>query len=131
MFLDSNIFINASISSGHHGQASRDLLKRIAKGEQNAAISPLVMDEVIYVLIPEKGLDFAIKFLKTILANQRIQVLPVDERVLNQLPSYLEQGLEPRDAMHAATMQVYSISTICSYDTGFDNKKGIRRQEPK
>ena len=131
MYLDSNILINAAISSDPHGQSSRSLLKRIAGGEQNAAISPLVMDETLYIIIPKRGLDFAIKYLRSILANPHIQVLAVDARVLNQLPAYLELKMAPRDAMHAATMQVHSISTICSYDGGFDGKKGITRQVPK
>lgn len=130
MFLDANIFVNAALSSGPDGQASRTFLKRVAGGEQNATISPLVMDEAIYILRPKKGLDFTIKYLRNVLANPHIQVLAVDERVLNQLPNYLEQGMEPRDAMHAATMQVYGISTICSFDRGFDDIKSIKRQEP-
>lgn len=130
MFLDSNIFINAAISSGPHGQASRMLLKKVASGEQHAATSPLAMDEMLYIIIPKKGLAFAIKYLNNIAANPNLQMLAVDEAVLHNLPSYLEAKLEPRDAMHAATMKANRIETICSFDHGFDNKPGIKRQEP-
>ncbi len=131
MFLDANIFLCSIFTRSKEGEDCRNLLKRIARGEQNAAISPLVMDEAMHVLIPKRGLGFAIRFMRSILENPGIKVLAVEERVLNRLPTYLEQGMEPRDAMHAATMRVYSISTICTFDRGFDNKKGIKRQGPK
>lgn len=131
MFLDSNIFINAAISSGPHGQASRSLLKKVAVGEQHAATSPLAMDEMLYIVIPKKGLPFAIKYLNNIVGNPNLQMLPVDEAVLHHLPGYLEAKLEPRDAMHAATMKASHIETICSFDHGFDGKVGIKRMEPK
>jgi predicted nucleic acid-binding protein len=131
MFLDSNIFINFYVSHGKEGQACAALMKRINGGEQKASTSPLVVDEVIYFLIGKRGLPFAQKALQTILMNQNIQMLPIDNAVLMRLPDYLENGLEARDAMHAATMQVYSISTICSFDRAFDKIKGIKRQVPK
>lgn len=131
MFLDSNIFISFYVSHSSEGRACAALMARINSGEQKASISPLVVDEVIYYLISKRGLPFAQKALQTMLMNPNLQVLPIDSQVLNHLPDYLGQGLEPRDAMHAATMRVYSISTICSFDKAFDKVKGIRRQEPK
>ncbi|MEM2138089.1 MAG: PIN domain-containing protein [Candidatus Anstonellaceae archaeon] len=60
----------------------------------------------------------------------KIQMLPIDNVVLMRLPEYLG-ALEPRNAMHAATMRIYSISTICTFDRAFDKAKGILRQPPK
>ena len=131
MFLDANVFINYYVSKSSDGIACASLMRRISSGEQKACTSPLVIDEVIYYLIGKRGLPFAQKALQNILINQNIQMLPIDHHVLSRLPEYLGQGMAPRDAMHAATMRVYSISTICSFDRAFDKVKGIRRQEPK
>jgi len=130
MFLDSNIFIHYFISNSREGPLCASLMRRISTGEQHASTSPLVLDEVIFVLKRERGLEFAKKALNSILINQNIEVLPIDNAVLMRLPEYLDL-LEPRDAMHAATMRVYSISTICSFDRAFDKVKGIRKQVPR
>lgn len=131
MFLDSNVLINHFISRDRAGLDATALMKRIARGEQKASISPLVVDEVLYSLMGLRGPDFAKRALKTIMMNQNIAILPVDSRALFVLPEYLDAGLEPRDALHAATMQVHGISTICSFDRHFDGKKGIKRQVPR
>lgn len=131
MFLDSNILINYYLSHGSDGRACAALLGRINSGEQKASISPLVVDEVLHILIEKRGREFATRALQTILMNPNLQVLSIDHQVLSRLSGYLEQGMAPRDAMHAATMAAYNISTICSFDHGFDGIKGIKRQLPR
>jgi predicted nucleic acid-binding protein len=60
-----------------------------------------------------------------------LDLLAVDKKAAQTVPEFFKSGLEPRDAMHAATMKANSIETICSYDRAFDKIKGIKRQEPK
>jgi predicted nucleic acid-binding protein len=40
-------------------------------------------------------------------------------------------GLRPRDAIHAATAIENKITTIVSYDRGFDSVGGLKRIEPQ
>lgn len=131
MFLDSNILIHYYLSKTREGPPCATLMRRISSGEQKASISPLVVDEVLYILIKKRGRDFAQRALQAALMNPNLQILSVDQAALSRLPAYLEQGMEPRDALHAATMAVHGISTICSFDEGFDSVAGIRRQLPK
>ena len=41
--------------------------------------------------------------------------------------SYFQQGLDPRDAFHAAVMNDYGINLIVSEDAHFDKIGGIKR----
>ena len=131
MFLDANIFIYAYRSQERMGAACQKLMERTLKGEQQAATSVLVMDEVFYYFLNHRDREFAKKIWNNILNNRNIRILAVDEKVAREVLRYVDAGLEPRDALHAATMKTNGMDTICSYDKGFDKISGIKRQEPK
>jgi len=131
MFLDANIFIYAFRSQEQLGAVCQKLIERVLKGEQAATTSVLVMDEVFFYFLHHKDREFAKKIWNNILNNRNIHILAVDEKVAREVMRYTDIGLEPRDALHAATMKANLIDTICSYDKGFDKVKGLKRQEPK
>jgi predicted nucleic acid-binding protein len=131
MFLDANIFIYAFRSQERMGAACQKLIKRTLTGEQQAATSVLVMDEVFFYFLNHRGREFAKKVWNNILDNHNIRILSVDEKVAREVLRYVDAGLEPRDALHAATMKANRIDTLCSYDKGFDQVKGLKRQEPR
>jgi len=131
MFVDSNVFILAYISKDRKGSQCRSFIKRIISGEQSAVTSPLVFDEVAYALIECRGLEFAKKAWKNMADMAHLRIVAIDEKVLLYVPRYLELGLEPRDAFHAAAMYANGITTICTYDRHFDKVQGMKMQEPK
>ena len=131
MFLDSNIFIYAYLGQGKQGADSKRLIERIHKGEQKATTSTLVTDEVLFYFLMHRDKEFAKKIWYNILDNPNLKILAVDEKVARAVMQYVDEGLEPRDAFHAATVEVYGLNTICSYDKGFDKIQNIKRQEPK
>lgn len=131
MFLDSNVFIHLYKSGGKEGAACNRLFERIATGEQNAACSPLVFDEVIYYFLDTRGISFVEKIWGHMTMLPHLKILPVDEKVIAYVMRFVKEGLEPRDAFHAATMYANGIDVICSYDKGFDRASAIKRQEPK
>lgn len=130
MFLDANIFINAALSGGKDGMRCRSLMDKIAKGEQHASTSLLALDEVLFTLIELRGREFAAKRYEMAITMPNLELLPVDKRAAHFLMEFFSQGLEPRDALHAATMKANRVETICSFDHAFDKVKGIKRQEP-
>ncbi len=131
MFIDANIFIHAHSSKSAKGKLCASLLERIKAGEQKAHTSVLVMNEVLFVLKNIHGFVQAEKAWNEIIELPNLSILPVDSTVLAKVMPLVKDGLEPADAFHAATMKANGISTICSYDTGFDNISSISRQEPK
>ncbi len=130
MFLDANIFIHIYGANDKKREACLKLLAKVHSGEQGAVTSALVLDEVLFVVSNTRGMEIAEQAWNNMLNFPNLQILPVDEKVLQQVMRFVKAGLEPRDAFHAATMKVNNVETICSYDRGFDNKAGIKRQEP-
>ncbi len=131
MFIDTNIFIDAFIGKDKKSKNSWKFIERIINGEQHACTSPLVFNEILFVLINLKGEKFAKKIWKNIKRIPNLEILKIDTEVLNCVLRFVDDGLEVTDAFHAATMYANGITTICSYDKHFDNIKGIKRQEPK
>ena len=131
MFIDANIFIQAYAIKSQESIRCIQLLKKIDSGEQNAFTSPLVMDEVLYYILENKGIENAEKVWNNVLKIQHLEFLSIDKPVMGHVLGYVKNGMAPRDAFHASTMKVNGIGTICSYDKGFDTISGIKRQEPK
>lgn len=129
MYLDANFFIYASIDSGKQGKKARAIIRSMEEGSASAAISPLVLDEVAWVLRKEKGTAFALKAWREIMQIPNLKILPVDESVALRVPSLIEGGLKPRDATHVAVMLENAITTIVSSDSDFDRVKSIKRRK--
>ncbi len=131
MFIDANIFIYAYVSSDKRKMACKAILDKIALGEQHASTSPLAMDEVLYYVLERYGLEKAEGVWERMLRMPNLSILAIDSWVTSHVFSFVKAGLDPRDAFHAACMKANGISTICSYDAGFDKISSINRQEPK
>ena len=131
MFIDANIFITAFLSAGQKGKNIEHFFSRIKSGEQKATTSPLVMDEVFHVISNKQDYEYATSVWKKMLSMPNLTLLPVDAKAASFFLEFSSQGLEPRDALHVATMKAHGILTICSYDKAFDIISSIKRQEPK
>lgn len=132
MFLDANIFILAILSpKGKQGALCKKQLERMQLGEMNAHTSTLVLNEVLYYFEKNCSKEKALRVFNLILAFKNLEILPIDTKVLTHVPEFSNLRLEASDAYHAACMKTNGISTICSYDKGFDGIRGITRQEPK
>jgi predicted nucleic acid-binding protein len=130
MFIDSNIFLYAVSIGGKKEEKCREFIKKIAKGEQNSTTSVLVLDEVAWVLLERNGRDAALKAWGKIMGIPNLRIVDINASVARLAPEFLKQGLDPRDAIHAATMKAHGIETILSYDSHFDSVNGMRRQTP-
>ena len=131
MFIDSNIFITLYLSKGRDGELCRTFLKRVDGGEQSAATSAMVFDEVLYSISEMRNRETAKWAWESMMKLNNLRILAIDERALRLVPEFFDQGLDPTDAFHAAVMKANGISTICSFDKHFDKVKGIKRQAPK
>ena len=127
MYIDSNIFIFASTDKGKLGQNCREILKRINEQRISCAASFLIVDEVMWILKKKVGRDDAIKITKAML-SMPIKWVEVNKSVIIKMTDVFEKTtLDPRDAIHIASMKELGLSSIISEDTDFDNIRGIER----
>lgn len=130
MFIDSNVFLYAISSGGKKEEKCKEFMDKIAKGEQHSTTSVLVLDEVAWVLLGKYGRAAALKAWDRMMGIPNLKIVDINASVARLAPEFLEQGLDPRDAIHAATMKAHGVETILSYDKHFDSVKGISRQTP-
>ena len=127
MYFDSNIFIFAALNKGELGRDCRALLSLLESKQISGAASYLVADEVVWVLQRKKGKTEAVELAKALLS------LPLRWAEVNQtviirtLEAYEKTKLDPRDALHLASMRELGLSSIVSEDKDFDGVAGLER----
>ena len=128
IYLDSNIFIYATVNTEEPGEKARSLLQRIQEGEEKAETSALTFDEVFWAI---RKLDFeaALEACQALLNFPNLEIISADrDLVLSALQIIKEYHLAPRDAIHAATAIVAKAEAVISTDTHFDKIRELTRQ---
>ncbi len=127
MYIDSNIFIFAATDSGKKGKSCRKIIESIDKKKIICSSSYLVIDEVIWILKKKFDKRFALKLIKRIFSLP-IKWVDVNRSVMVKMIEITEDTkLDPRDALHLASMKYNGISTIISEDADFDKISGIKK----
>ena len=127
MYIDSNVFIFAATDKGKLGQNCRKIIQHINEQKMACAASFLVIDEVMWILKKSVGRDSAIKITKAML-SMPIKWVEVDKSVIIKTIGIFEKTtLDPRDAIHIASMKELGLSFIVSEDNDFDKVDGIQR----
>jgi predicted nucleic acid-binding protein len=146
MFIDANIF--TYLLTGHpiYGRSCQQLLEKVESGDLEAFISPLVIDEVSYVLMVQTarktdGSQDARSIKRAMMADWQECLAPVGEfyhyidllistghlKVLSldysisriALTCAKEYRLLPRDALHVACCEAYGIREMAINDGDF------------
>ena len=97
--------------------------------EDQLALDPLVIDEVIYISKKKYNVNFndTISFLDEVVLPNSL-ILPIRKEDYDKAKELiLQYTLKPSDAFHVAIMLNNSISKIISEDKDFDRIKGIER----
>lgn len=129
IYLDSNVFIYAAVSGNREGSWCRDLIRRIAGGEDEAVTSALTVDEVVYQVRMSRGVEAAIEAGEAVLQMAHLTVAPADAETLwRSLDIGRQLGLYPRDAIHAATALLRGTPDFVSADADFDKVDGLKRR---
>ena len=127
MYIDSNIFIFASMDKRKLGENCRKIIKLINEQKISCAASFLIIDEVMWILKKNVGRESAIKITKAML-SMPIKWIEVDKSVIIKMIDVFKKTiLDPRDAIHIASMKELGISSIVSEDNDFDKVDGIER----
>jgi len=128
IYLDSNVFIYASVNTQETGEKARSLLQRIQQGDEKAQTSALTFDEVFWAI---KKLDFeaALEACHALLNFPNLEIISADRDIaLAALQIIKQYHLAPRDAIHAATAIAAKAETLISTDPHFDNVKELKRK---
>lgn len=127
MYIDSNIFIYASIDAEQLGKQCRRIIDAIDQQVISCASSYLVIDEVLWILKKHIGRKDSLTITRSILSLP-IKWIDVNDAVMIRLIDRFEKTtLDPRDTLHLASMKEQKLTTIITEDTDFDNIKGIKR----
>jgi uncharacterized protein len=129
IYLDSNVFIYAALGGGKEGGWCRDLIRRIAEGEDESLTSALTVDEVVYQVRVSRGPEASIQAGEAVLQMAHLTIAPADAETLwKSLDLGRQLGLYPRDAIHAATALLRGTPELISEDADFDRVEGLRRR---
>ncbi len=132
VFLDTNIFLR-HLRADHPDQSPRATayLTRIERGELKARITDTVIFETVFTLEryyhqPKAAIRDA--FLPLI--ELPGIVLPGKRRFRKVFTYYVEHNVSFADAYHAVVMEEQKLTTILSFDKGYDRIQSITRKEP-
>jgi predicted nucleic acid-binding protein len=129
IYIDSNVFIYASLHAGREGDWCRDLLRRIAQGREAGLTSALTVDEVVYQVREDRGMEASVEAGRGLLEMAHLTVAPADTEVLwRTLDLTVQTRLYPRDAIHAATALLRNTEDFYSEDADFDAVDGLHRR---
>lgn len=133
-FLDTNILIRHLVKDDPRKSiASKELLRRIERGEEAVILNDIVIFEAVYILESPKnyglsrtqirgGLGQLLTLNGLRLPNKRLYQKAFD--------LYCDMNISFADAFNAAYMQSEGLTEIYSYDTDFNKLPGIKRIEP-
>lgn len=128
VYIDSNLFINSIINIEEKGEKARNVLEEIKKGDYKAHTSVLTLYEIMWIVQNEKDKETAYESVKIIIEIPNLNFIPADmELIRKEIEIYKTENLDPRNAIHLASMKEKNISIIISSDPDFDKIKGIKR----
>ena len=137
-YLDANVLIYFKDEDSSHHNLSVETITKLTKEGVNLVISPLVLDEFLYVLQyllrkSENKNKILTKALSDVLQLPHLKLIspPIEKEAQHFVLSYMENfNLRPRDAYHLLTMTYHEVTHFVTFDTDFASvfKGGIVKQ---
>lgn len=133
VFLDTNVFMYAAGAPHPCKEPCVRVLADVENGDLHAAINTEVLQELLYryshLRIPGKGVELC-----RMVLEYPVVILSVTERdlrvAIDLYGSSEAHGVQPRDAVHAATMLNHGITRVISADRAFDLFEQLVRIDP-
>lgn len=157
IFIDANIFLDYSLANPKYGESAAVFLEKIELSEIKAVTTPIVFDEVSFIILMQKGS----LLLKTQDRKNIINSIKKDKKFSNLCYGAVEEfnyfieclkGLKilsvnykdykqaselgkkylllPSDALHASVMENNKIQNIATRDGDFERIEGITVWKP-
>ena len=128
VYIDASLLISAASDIDEHGEKAIKILEKIKDEFYKPYTAALTIDEVMWIVQKERGRELALETANATLSIPSLEIVAVDRNIMkNTLIAYKEEKLNPRDAIHLATMRSKKISIIISSDSDFDNINDIKR----
>lgn len=128
IYLDTNIFIYASIDESEIGKKCSEIISVHLNEKKDVATSCLTWDEVVYGIRKKVGKEISVIQGKNLIEMQNLFWLDTNNIIISKAQELMEAyNLKPRDAIHAATAIVNGIKEIISDDPDFDKIKELKR----
>ncbi len=128
LYLDANVFVLA-LAEDEKGEIARKWLERVQEGREDAVVSTLALDEIMWVLMRAGKSHLVEDVVRQVYSLRNCVVVGVDSAVpLAALGLIKKYSLKPRDAFHVAVMQEHKLKTIVSDDRDFDRVHEIKRR---
>lgn len=130
--IDTNVLIRyLTQDDPEKANRGRVLLKRVERGDEEVAISHLVVFEVVFLLhktykLPRRR----IRELVTALLMLRNVHIPDRSDLLDALAMFEEHNISFADAVNAMYMRRHGMTEIYSWDAEFDRVPWLKRLEP-
>ena len=131
VYIDASVFIAAACDTGKDGDASERFLEDVHAGAHRAYTSTLTVDEMLWVVKKTLGREEAAKAAKLLFNLSHLGLVDATGSIVSDaVEVFLHERVEPRDAIHVATMRSRRVVHIASLDADFDSVKGIKRLSP-
>ncbi|MGE5359260.1 MAG: type II toxin-antitoxin system VapC family toxin [Bacteroidales bacterium] len=132
VFVDSNIPMYVAGRDHPLRDPARRFLEAVSRGRVDACTSTEVLQEILYRYSALKRLDLA-REVYDLFVRICPTVLPVTLADTDRARDLLlaQQDVGARDAIHVAVMLNNDVTTIASFDAGFDQVAGIHRLVPE
>ena len=128
VFIDSNLPMYVAGSAHPNKEPARRFLGKVRSGEIEACTSTEVLQEILYRYCALGHIDLAAQVYDLFVEICPV-VLPVTLADTDRGKDLLlaVPGVGIRDSLHAAVMLNNSVSSIATFDRGFDAIPGIER----
>lgn len=152
IYIDANIFIYTMLKNPKYFASCKSFLEKVEKGEVNAVVSPLVLDEVCFKIIIETlkakyDIESSAEIIEKIKKNPKLLNEAKSELMtflfiienykglklisaqsatgIRMIENIVNRDLLPRDALHLAIMNFYDVKHIATADSDFERVKEI------
>lgn len=157
IFIDANIFLDYSLPDPKYGESAADFLEKIELKEVKAVTTPIVLDEVSFIILMYKGsllletkdrkmiiksikkdrnfsnlcYEVVEEFNEFIACLKGLKIVSVDYTAYKHASELgKEYLLLPSDALHASVMENNKIHNIATRDRDFERIEGITIWKP-
>jgi predicted nucleic acid-binding protein len=128
IYLDASFFVIAALDAGENGNGARACIRLMNERADTVALTSLLtFDEVAYAVKKQEGRESGIRAGEALLGTNILFSDITRDIVGHALPILKHNGLDPRDALHAATMKKHSVQEIVSADADFDRVPWLKR----
>lgn len=130
-YVDANIFISATVNSEETKNA-KSLLENAFYNGDELYTSYLTLDEVMWKVKRYLGAKDSFEAAEALLDMPNLSFIEVDAKIMSLAISLAKaHSLDPRDAIHAASMKKRGLKFVISKDSDFDKIAGIKRLTEK